>query len=103
MMPSMNPTNLPKSVLEAFIPGYSLISRFILDVFGFDMSLVVSVTVLTSAPPLQGRTVSRTAQRALNGTGKKRPRVGWTRLSYQRELNTTTIIDQHVFLSTDLP
>ncbi|OJJ48961.1 hypothetical protein ASPZODRAFT_129305 [Penicilliopsis zonata CBS 506.65] len=34
--------NLPATLLEAFIPGYSLISRFALDMFGFDASLLVS-------------------------------------------------------------
>lgn len=46
MTPPMNLTNLPNSVLETFIPGYSLVSRFILVAFGFDVSLVVSVSVV---------------------------------------------------------
>ncbi|KAL1632593.1 hypothetical protein SLS56_003492 [Neofusicoccum ribis] len=44
-----NLTELPSNILEAFIPGYSLISRFILDVFGFDIGLVVSVAILAFA------------------------------------------------------
>ncbi|KAB2578122.1 ATPase AAA+ type core [Lasiodiplodia theobromae] len=44
-----NLTELPSNILEAFIPGYSLISRFILDAFGFDISLVVSVGLLAFA------------------------------------------------------
>ncbi|KAL2010637.1 hypothetical protein VTN00DRAFT_6444 [Thermoascus crustaceus] len=46
MMPSMDPANLPNSVLEAFILGCSTVSKFILDAFGFDVSLVVFVDVL---------------------------------------------------------
>ncbi|KAL8685990.1 MAG: hypothetical protein Q9218_007421 [Villophora microphyllina] len=39
-------TQFPASILDAFIPGYSIISNFIRDVFGFDISLVVSVSFL---------------------------------------------------------
>ncbi|OCL02979.1 P-loop containing nucleoside triphosphate hydrolase protein [Glonium stellatum] len=42
-------TNLPSNVLEAFIPGYGLISKFILDVFGFDVGIVVSVGLILFA------------------------------------------------------
>lgn len=44
-----NLTDLPNNILEAFIPGYSLISRFILDAFGFDIGLVVSLGLLVFA------------------------------------------------------
>ncbi|MCJ1357560.1 MAG: hypothetical protein MMC33_007556 [Icmadophila ericetorum] len=36
-------TQLPANILEAFIPGYSIISRFLLEVLGFDITIVVSV------------------------------------------------------------
>lgn len=39
-------TQLPANILEAFIPGYSVISRFLLEVLGFDITLVVSVALL---------------------------------------------------------
>ena len=39
-------TQLPANILEAFIPGYSIISRFLLDVLGFDITIVVSVCLL---------------------------------------------------------
>ncbi|MCJ1486485.1 hypothetical protein MMC06_006662 [Schaereria dolodes] len=39
-------TQLPANILEAFIPGYSVISRFLLEVLGFDVTLVVSVCFL---------------------------------------------------------
>jgi chaperone BCS1 len=39
-------TQLPANLLEAFIPGYSIISKFLLDVLGFDVTLVVSVCAL---------------------------------------------------------
>lgn len=42
-------TQLPANILEAFIPGYSIISKFLLDVLGFDVSLVVSVCFLIFA------------------------------------------------------
>ncbi|KAF2754659.1 P-loop containing nucleoside triphosphate hydrolase protein [Pseudovirgaria hyperparasitica] len=49
--PSMSPnlTELPTTILETFIPGYSLISGFILDVFGFDVSILVSAAVIIFA------------------------------------------------------
>ena len=39
-------TSLPANILEAFIPGYSVISGFLLDLLGFDITLVVSVSLL---------------------------------------------------------
>ncbi len=39
-------TQLPASILEAFIPGYSLISKLFLDALGFDISLFVSICFL---------------------------------------------------------
>ena len=49
-MPSGNTTStitqLPANILEAFIPGYSIISGFLLEAIGFDITLVVSVCAL---------------------------------------------------------
>lgn len=42
-------TRLPTTLLEAFIPGYSPISKIILDVFGFDVGIVVSFGLLIFA------------------------------------------------------
>ena len=39
-------TQLPANILEAFIPGYSLISKFLLDSLGFDITLLVSICFL---------------------------------------------------------
>ncbi|KAL8724698.1 MAG: hypothetical protein Q9166_007809 [cf. Caloplaca sp. 2 TL-2023] len=39
-------TQLPANILDAFIPGYPIISKFIREVFGFDISIVVSVSLL---------------------------------------------------------
>lgn len=39
-------TRLPANLLEALIPGYSIISEFLLDVLGFDITLVVSAFAL---------------------------------------------------------
>lgn len=39
-------THLPTTMLEAFIPGYSLVSRFMLEALGFDISIIVSLLVI---------------------------------------------------------
>ncbi|KAL8698959.1 MAG: hypothetical protein Q9224_001617 [Gallowayella concinna] len=39
-------TQLPANILDAFIPGYPVISKFVQEVFGFDISIVVSVSLL---------------------------------------------------------
>ncbi|KAL9598284.1 MAG: hypothetical protein Q9219_004585 [cf. Caloplaca sp. 3 TL-2023] len=39
-------TQLPANILDAFIPGYPVISKFIREVFGFDISIVVSISLL---------------------------------------------------------
>ncbi|KAL8851216.1 MAG: hypothetical protein Q9221_003847 [Calogaya cf. arnoldii] len=39
-------TQLPANILEAFIPGYPVISKFIWDSFGFDISIFVSLSLL---------------------------------------------------------
>ena len=36
-------TQLPANILEIFIPGYSIISGFLLDFLGFDIALIVSI------------------------------------------------------------
>ena len=43
---STSVTQLPANILEAFIPGYSLISKFLLDSLGFDVTLLVSICFL---------------------------------------------------------
>ncbi|KAK4952299.1 hypothetical protein LTR66_013754, partial [Elasticomyces elasticus] len=42
-------TDLPVNILEALIPGYSVISRYILAFTGFDISLLVSIAALLFA------------------------------------------------------
>ena len=39
-------TQLPANLLEAFIPGYSIISKFLLDTVGIDITLIVSLCLL---------------------------------------------------------
>ncbi|KAI4090710.1 MAG: hypothetical protein LQ339_008290 [Xanthoria mediterranea] len=39
-------TQLPANILDAFIPGYPVISNFIRDSFGFDISILVSLSLL---------------------------------------------------------
>ncbi|KAG8529866.1 uncharacterized protein KY384_005347 [Bacidia gigantensis] len=43
---SRNITQLPANIIEAFIPGYSIISKLLLDALGFDITFVVSACVL---------------------------------------------------------
>ena len=49
-MPDANTTStitkLPANILEAFIPGYSIISGFLLEAIGFDITILVSVCAL---------------------------------------------------------
>lgn len=42
-------TELPVNILDALIPGYSVISRYVLELIGFDISIFVSVGVLLFA------------------------------------------------------
>ncbi|KAI4284940.1 MAG: hypothetical protein L6R35_004767 [Caloplaca aegaea] len=39
-------TQLPANILDSFIPGYPVISRFIQEVFGFDISIAVSLSLI---------------------------------------------------------
>ncbi|KAK5006420.1 hypothetical protein LTR28_006519, partial [Elasticomyces elasticus] len=48
-------TDLPVNILEALIPGYSVISRYILAFTGFDISLLVSIAALLFAFSKGGR------------------------------------------------
>jgi mitochondrial chaperone BCS1 len=48
-------SNLPTTILEAFIPGYSLISRFLWEFFGFDVSLIVSALAIGATLFTAGR------------------------------------------------
>ena len=42
-------SQLPANILEAFIPGYSVVSKFILDALGIDISLLVTACFLIFA------------------------------------------------------
>lgn len=46
---------LPVNILDAFLPGYSMISGFILHTFGFDISILVSLAVVGAAIITSGR------------------------------------------------
>lgn len=52
--------HLAPSILEAFIPGYSVISRFISQALGFDAGSVVSVGLLLFAVAKAWQYVSKT-------------------------------------------
>lgn len=56
----MSQLNLAPTILEAFIPGYSIISRFISQTFGFDAGAVMSVGLLAFALMTAWKYVSRT-------------------------------------------
>jgi hypothetical protein len=43
---TFNIAHLPISVLDAFISGYFFISKYLLNVFGVDISIIVSVLIL---------------------------------------------------------
>ena len=43
---SMSITQMPANILEAFIPGYSIISKYLWEVLGFDITLIVSICLL---------------------------------------------------------
>ncbi|KAL8955239.1 MAG: hypothetical protein Q9193_006831 [Seirophora villosa] len=49
-LPSDNPTvsitQLPANILGTFIPGYPVISKFIQELFGFDISVAVSLSLI---------------------------------------------------------
>ena len=36
-------SHLPSSILDAVLPGYSFVSKLILDLFGFDVSIIVTI------------------------------------------------------------
>jgi chaperone BCS1 len=42
-------TRLPPSILDTFIPGYSILSEYLLDTFAFDISVIASICVLAIA------------------------------------------------------
>jgi len=41
--------DLPSKILESLIPGYSVLSKFLLDSYGFDVSIIVTVAVIALA------------------------------------------------------
>ncbi|KAF2094401.1 P-loop containing nucleoside triphosphate hydrolase protein [Rhizodiscina lignyota] len=63
---SLNLTDLSPNILEAFIPGYSLISRFILQIFGFDIGIVVTTGLLCFAVISGGKYFWNTIYKSLN-------------------------------------
>jgi chaperone BCS1 len=50
-------TQLPPTILDTFIPGYSIVSKYMLDVFAFDISIIASVCVLLVAFTFGGQFV----------------------------------------------
>lgn len=57
-------TELPPNILDALIPGYSIISRYILSVFGLDISLFVSIAVISFAVLKGGQIILRRLSQA---------------------------------------
>lgn len=62
-------TQLPVNILEAFIPGYSIISKFLLEALGFDVTLVVSICFLLFALGTAVRYLWRHAYRLFKSYG----------------------------------
>jgi chaperone BCS1 len=52
-------THLPSTILDTFIPGYSLVSKYILDTFAFDISIIASLCVLVFASTFGGQFVMK--------------------------------------------
>ena len=52
-------TRLPSTILDTFIPGYSIVSKYILDTFAFDISIIASVCVLAVATLFGGQFVMK--------------------------------------------
>jgi hypothetical protein len=46
---SSSSRHLIPSLLETFIPGYGTISRLLVDILGFDITLIVSIALLAFA------------------------------------------------------
>ncbi|KAF2436886.1 P-loop containing nucleoside triphosphate hydrolase protein [Tothia fuscella] len=63
---NLSQLNLAPNLLETFIPGYGLISKFILDTFGFDIGVVVSAGLLIFATGTAWKYVSKLAWTFLN-------------------------------------
>ena len=57
-------TDLPPNILDALIPGYSLISKYILAELGFDISVIVSLAVIGLAVTKGGQYLYGKASRA---------------------------------------
>lgn len=52
-------TRLPSTILDTFIPGYSIVSKYILDTFAFDVSIIASICVLAFAGSFGGQFVMK--------------------------------------------
>ena len=57
-------TDLPPNILEALVPGYGIISRYISAYLGVDISIFVSIGVIFLALTKGGQYVSRWAEKA---------------------------------------
>jgi mitochondrial chaperone BCS1 len=52
-------THLPSTILDTFIPGYSIVSKYILDAFAFDISIISSICVLAFASSFGGQFIMK--------------------------------------------
>lgn len=57
-------TELPPNILDALIPGYSIVSRYALAAFGLDISLFVSIAVIAFASFKGGQILLRRLSQA---------------------------------------
>lgn len=56
-------TNLPNQIFEAFLPGYSIISKLLLQIFGIDASRLIPSVAITVAVVLSANYLYRHAYR----------------------------------------
>lgn len=61
-------TDLPSNLLEALIPGYSVVSRAISSSYGFDISIVVSICLLLFAASKAGQYLFEQAENVFRTT-----------------------------------
>lgn len=52
-------THLPSTILDTFIPGYSIMSKYILDTFAFDISIISSICVLAFVSSFGGQFIMK--------------------------------------------
>lgn len=60
---TMGLTDIPSNILDALVPGYSLVSKYVLAAFGIDISIFVSIAVISLAATKGGQYLYSKASR----------------------------------------